>query len=180
LLKPAGATLQSPAQPGHPGLAKGIQAYRRQCTPGVLQRFINYLERDFPWAVSDLPEAEQRAGVRVVSAGPNAFVYFLTDREPVALEELDGRFPGMVDEISRSRGVGFVLARSGEGPVCLWRGKRYLVGHELGGPFFAGRTDGDLVVEGIRALMAMPSAGDLVLYGNDSPDGNISFIPELG
>jgi Type I phosphodiesterase / nucleotide pyrophosphatase len=180
LLQPAGALVQTPTQPGRPRLAQGIQAYRRQCTPGVLQRFINYLERDFPWVVGDVPEAEQRAGVRVVSAGPNAFVYFLTDREPVPLEELDRRFPGLADEISRTRGVGFVLARSGEGPVCLWRGKRYLVDHERGGPLVTGRADGDLVVEGIRALMAMPSAGDLVIYGNDSPDGNISFIPEHG
>jgi Type I phosphodiesterase / nucleotide pyrophosphatase len=180
LLKPAGALLQSPAPPGRLGLANGLKAYWRQCTPGVLQRFVNYLERDFPWAVGELPEAEQRAGVRVVSAGPNAFVYFLTDREPVALDELDRRFPGLADEISRSRGVGFVLARSAEGPVCLWRGKRHLVDHERGGPLFAGREDADLVAQAIRGLMAMPSAGDLVIYGNDSPDGNISFIPELG
>jgi hypothetical protein len=179
-LRPADAPVQPPTQPGRPRLAQGFQAYRRQCTPGVLQRFINYLERDFPWVVGDLPEAEQRAGVRVVSAGPNAFVYFLTDREPVPLEELDRRFPGLADEISRSRGVGFVLARSSEGPVCLWRGKRYLVDRERGGPLFTGREDGDLVAEGIRGLMAMPSAGDLVIYGNDSPDGNISFVPELG
>jgi hypothetical protein len=28
--------------------------------------------------------------------------------------------------------------------------------------------------------MAMPSAGDLVLYGNGSADGDVSFIPETG
>jgi hypothetical protein len=28
--------------------------------------------------------------------------------------------------------------------------------------------------------MAMPSAGDLVIYGNDSPDGTISYVPEVG
>ena len=116
----------------------------------------------------------------MVSAGPNAFVYFLSDREAVALETLDRRFPGLADGISRSRGVGFVLARSAEGPVCLWRGKRYLVERERGGPLFAGRADGDLVAQGLRDLMAMPSAGDLVIYGHGSPDGNISFIPELG
>lgn len=180
LLHPAGALAPSPAAPEGHHLANGIRAYRRQCTPGVFQRFINYLERDFPWAVGELPEAEQRAGVRVVSAGPNAFVYFLTDREPLALEELDRRFPGLADEIARSRGVGFVLARSAEGPVCLWRGKRYPVDHERGGPLLTGREDSELVARGIRDLMAMPSAGDLVIYGNDSPDGNISYVPEVG
>jgi len=26
----------------------------------------------------------------------------------------------------------------------------------------------------------MPSAGDLVIYGHDSPDGTITYIPEAG
>jgi hypothetical protein len=107
-------------------------------------------------------------------------VYFLTDSEPLMLEHVDQRFPGLADEIARSRGVGFVLARSADGPVCLWRGKRYPVDHERGGPLMAGREDWALVAQGIRDLMAMRCAGDLVIYGNDSPDGNISFIPEAG
>jgi hypothetical protein len=36
------------------------------------------------------------------------------------------------------------------------------------------------VVEGIENLMKMPSAGDLVIYGTDSPDGDVSFIHEQG
>ena len=34
--------------------------------------------------------------------------------------------------------------------------------------------------EGINDLMAMPSAGDLVLYGIDAVGGNVSFISEIG
>jgi hypothetical protein len=180
LLEPAGACERIPAPAQQRRLASGFKAFRSHCTPGVFQRFMNYLERDFPWVLGELPEAQQRAGVRVVSAGPNAFVYFLTDSEPLTLEHVDQRFPGLADEIARSRGVGFVLARSAEGPICLWRGKRYPVDHERGGPLMAGREDWALVAEGIRDLMAMRSAGDLVIYGNDSPDGNISFIPEAG
>jgi hypothetical protein len=37
-----------------------------------------------------------------------------------------------------------------------------------------------VVVEGIADLMAMPSAGDLVLYGIDAVGGNVSFITEIG
>lgn len=28
--------------------------------------------------------------------------------------------------------------------------------------------------------MGMPSAGDLVIYGIDAPEGHVSFIPEVG
>jgi hypothetical protein len=76
-------------------------------------------------------------------------------------------------------GVGYVLARSTEGPVCFWRGKRYRIGDSEAGPF-AGREDAGTVVAGIVDLMAMPSAGDLVLYGIDAADGNVSYIAETG
>ena len=36
------------------------------------------------------------------------------------------------------------------------------------------------MVSGIADLMAMPSAGDLVLYGIDASEGNVSYIAETG
>jgi hypothetical protein len=47
------------------------------------------------------------------------------------------------------------------------------------GPF-AGREDVAIVLDGIRDLMAMRTAGDLVIYGHDAPDGNVSFVAEIG
>lgn len=178
-LLPAGTVEISPARPGRRRLASGIKAFRQQRAPGLFQRFMNYLEHDFPWMLGETPEARQQGGVRVIAAGPNAFVYFLDADQPLTLEQVEQRFPGLADELSRSRGIGFVLARSAAGPVCLWRGKRYVVADEPAGPL-AGRDDGPLVAQGIRDLMAMPSAGDLVIYGNDSPDGTISYVPEVG
>jgi hypothetical protein len=161
-------------------LVAGVQGYRRGRAPGLFQRFLNYLEDDFPWALGgDLPESRERGGVRVIGAGPNGFVYFLAMPEAVPVEWIDERYPGLVDDIARSRGIGIVLVRSQRGPLCLWRGKRYTLDEVGQGPF-AGRDDLDLVVEGLRDLMAMPSAGDLVLYGIDAPEGNTSFVTERG
>jgi hypothetical protein len=36
------------------------------------------------------------------------------------------------------------------------------------------------VVQGIVDLMPMPSAGDLVIYCIDAPEGHVSFIREVG
>jgi hypothetical protein len=167
---------------GRPGtrrrLSGGLAGFRR-CDPGVLQRFVNYLERDFPWVVGEVKEAHERHGVRVVSAGPNAFVYFLSSTDPLPIERIDELFPGRADELSAHRGVGFVLARSASGPLCLWRGKRYALDGGPVGPF-AERDDWAVVAEGLHDLMAMPSAGDFVIYGHGSRDGNISYIPEAG
>src|SRR5215470_14133324 len=159
-------------------LASGLAAYR-QAVPGVWQRFVNYLEADFPWVLGEVRQARERGDVRVVVAGPNAFVYFLDSEAPLAVETIDRRARSLVDDLSRGRGIGFVLARSADGPVCVWRGKRYRLAEGEVGPF-AGRPDVSLVVVGIRDLMAMPSAGDLVIYGNNALEGDISYIPELG
>jgi type I phosphodiesterase/nucleotide pyrophosphatase len=158
---------------------RGFTAYRRRGAPGMWQRFVNYLEVDYPWLLGEIKQAREKDGVRVVVAGPNAFVYFLDTDEPVPIESIDERAPTLVDDLSRARGIGFVLARSAGGPLCVWRGKRYHLAEGEPGPF-AGREDLGLVLDGVRDLMAMRSAGDLVIYGNQSPDGNVSYIPERG
>ena len=179
-LSPAGAHEVGPARPPARRVAAGLKAIRTGRAPGLVQRFLNYLEDDFPWLLGELKEARERGGVRVIAAGPNAFVYFLDQAEPLDLDAIEARFPGLGEELSRTRGIGFVLARTaGSGPVCFWRGKRYRMG-ELGEGPFAGRADLALVVAGLADLMAMPSAGDLVLYGLEAPAGHVSFIAEIG
>jgi hypothetical protein len=165
----AGAGNASP-----PGLRGRLRAYR-QGEKALFQRFVNYLEDDL------LAErnAYERGGIRIISAGPNAFLYVVGGREPVTIESLEQRFPGLGEDISRSPGIGFVLARSERGPVCFWRGTRYRLGPTDPGPFRE-RRDADVVLHGIMDLMAMRSAGDLVLYGIDAPGGHVSFVPEVG
>ncbi|HLC40452.1 MAG TPA: alkaline phosphatase family protein [Methylomirabilota bacterium] len=169
----------SASGPSGKKLIAGVHGYRSGRAPGLFQRFVNYLERDFPWVLGEVREARERSGVRVIAAGPNALVYFLDCEEPVTIDWIDERFPGLVEEISRSRGIGFVLARSSAGPICAWRGKRHSLSDAQAGPF-TGREDLALVFQGIRDLMEMPSAGDLIIYGIHAPEGDISFISEWG
>ena len=173
LLDPGQA--QAPEAP-RSGLLQGIRG-RRRGTSGFFQHFLNYLDEDFLRRRD--AEAHQRDGVRVISAGPNAFLYVLDATAALDVNALEHRFPGVPEELSRSTGVGFVLARSPIGPVCFWRGKRYQLSEAEPGPF-AGRTDAAVVLQDIADLMAMPSAGDLVIYGIDAPEGHVSFIPEMG
>src|SRR5438552_587084 len=176
---PPGATGAAAAATRARHLASGFTAFRTQRAPGLFQRFVNYLERDFPWVLGEMREVRERAGIRVISAGPNAFVYFLESQEPLTLERIEARFPDVAAKISSSGAVGTVLVRSESGPLCFWRGRRYGLDELHAGPF-ARRPDVDRVAEGIRDLMAMPSAGDLVIYGIDAPQGNVSFIAEVG
>jgi len=63
--------------------------------------------------------------------------------------------------------------------VCITQGKRHRLDRNDAGPFGA-RPDRAAVLTYVRDLMAMPSAGDLVIYGHDSPDGNVSYVAEIG
>ena len=168
--------------PQHPRgrhrLASGIKAFRMGRAPAFFQRFFNYLEDGFPWVLGELKEAREREGVRVICAGPNAFVYFVDETAPLPIDRIEALWPGLAEALSRAQGVGYVFARSAGGPVCFFRGKRFSLASEPGP--FADRPDAALVVSAIHDLMAMPSAGDLVIYGIDATSGHVSYIPEAG
>ena len=160
------------------GVARQLVRYRRAEAQGILQRFFNHVERQ-----SHLPpgsEGEHDDRLRVVTAGPNAFVYFLDSADPLLFEEIERRHPGAAALLSKHLGIGLVLTRSADGPLCWWRGKGIsLDGDGSDGPF-ADRNDRELVLAGLRDLMAMRSAGDLVVYGIGAPESDVSFIPERG
>jgi hypothetical protein len=174
-----GATEVGPGHAHGRNIAAGIKGFRSGRSPGMFQRFVNYLEEDFPWVLGETKETRERGGVRVIAAGPNAFVYFLDDERPLTIAQIDERVPGLAEELSRDRGVGFILARSADGPLCFWRGKRHRLSEADAGPF-AGRDDLPVVLAGIADLMAMDCAGDLVLYGLEAPPGHVSYIDEIG
>jgi hypothetical protein len=158
------------------GVIDGMRQGRRGAK-GLFQHFLNYLNEDYIRRGD--PEAHEQGGLRVISAGPNAFLYVLDAREPLDVDALARRFPGLAERLSESPGVGFVLARSSDGPVCFWRGMRYTF-RQAGPELFAKRADAALILQGVEALMKMPSAGDLVIYGIATPQGHVSFLPEWG
>jgi hypothetical protein len=162
---------------GRSGLIRGLGA-RRKGTAGFFQHFVNYLDEEFLRRAEG--DAHEEDGIRVISAGPNAFLYALDAAAPLDAAALERRCPGLAEELSRHPAVGFVLARSDGGPLCFWRGKRYRLGGGDPAAPFAGRPDRALAVQGLLDLMAMPSAGDLVIYGIDASAGHVSFIPEVG
>jgi len=177
---PGEARPVGPERPaGRRHLASGIKALRMGRAPGFFQRFFNYMEDGFPWILGELKEARERDNIRVIAAGPNAFVYFVDQDAALTIDSIEARWPGLAERLSRHPGVGYVFVRGGDGPVAFWRGKRYRLSVADPGPF-AGRADAPLVISAIRDLMAMPSAGDLVLYGIDAAPGHVSYIAEAG
>ncbi len=121
--------------------------------------------------------------LKIITAGPNAFVYFTDRAEPLGAAQIEARHPRALESLSRHPGIGLVLARGAAGPVAWHRGHRLPLTRSpeaLALDPFAQRPDRDVVLAGLRDLMAMPSAGDIVLYGIGAAGGDVSFIDERG
>ena len=72
--------------------------------------------------------------------------------------------------------MGFILARSANRPLCLYRGQVLSLKEACATGPFADRHDQSVVLEGLTDLIEMPSAGDLVIYGIGAPEGHVSYL----
>ncbi|HEY4769952.1 MAG TPA: alkaline phosphatase family protein [Myxococcales bacterium] len=117
----------------------------------------------------------------VVPAGDIAHVYSTCVASPLRESEIRARHPGLLERCARSPAVGFTLLRGDKGPLAL-RGDRRLdldraqdalaMAHEVGHPLAAVYA---------RDLLAMRSAGDVVLLGTAAPCGaTVAFPFEFG
>jgi hypothetical protein len=121
-------------------------------------------------------------GLCVVPAGPNVNVYLTHSPDRVLADEIEARYPGALVRLSRHAAIGFVLARDGQGPVCYYRGAVLRIPPRSGAtacPLFD-RPDRQVVVRALEDLLAMPSGGDVILYGHYAEAGCISFLGERG
>lgn len=122
---------------------------------------------------------ESRPPLVVADAGDVAHVYF-TDRErPMGFEELSRRWPAQVKAAIDCPASGIVAVRGGRAGFAFHRGVRHDLAEEgaLGGvlPYDAGRLRAYL-----REMVALPSAGDLVVYGAGVPGGDVAYAFEFG
>ncbi len=123
------------------------------------------------------------AGVQIVDAGDIAHLYFTDIEAPATFEQARSLQPKIVEALRRSGAVPFLLARGEHGPMLI-AGDRVIrlddgrVAERLREiPGFAARAD---VLAGyLRRVIAMPSAGDLVLYGNGGST-TVAFSWEFG
>jgi uncharacterized membrane protein YvlD (DUF360 family) len=116
------------------------------------------------------PVAEHPEGGAVVCvSGCLAHIYFRGHGEPLHLEEICDLYPGIVEDLSRHPGVGFVAAsrQFGDAVAICADGIRNLITGERGGqndplaPYgHADRWAGELA-----QLLSYPDSGDLVING---------------
>ena len=149
--------------------------------PGALGKATLAWARHVAKALDAAHPARADGPLLVVPAGDIAHVYSTCVASPLRESEIRARHPGFLERCARSPAVGFALLRGDKGPVAL-RGDRRLdldraqdalaMAHEVGHPLAAVYA---------RDLLAMRSAGDVVLLGTSAPCGaTVAFPFEFG
>jgi hypothetical protein len=149
--------------------------FRRRATDGQIE--LGPGRRD---SSRDVPP-EARPQLVVCASGNLALVYLNSKTDRLTLEDLESRYPGLVDALAGHEGIGFLLVRSERsGPVVLGAQGR----HELD----AGRVDGvdplaafgSDAADDLRRLDAMPNVGDLVINSRlDQDTQEVAAFEEL-
>lgn len=122
---------------------------------------------------------EGRPPLVVAEAGDVAHVYFVDRADPLPLEELERRWPAQLRAVLSCPASGIVAVRGGCAGFAFHRGRRL----DLAEP---GALAGVLGYDGarlrayLREMLAMPSAGDLVVYGAGVQGGDVAYAFEFG
>jgi uncharacterized membrane protein YvlD (DUF360 family) len=119
------------------------------------------------------------ADIVVCASGNLALVYFPDLPGQASLETVEGRYPALLDTLTRHPGVGFVIARSARGgPTAFGASGAHeltsgrVVGEDPLGPF------GPRAVEHLRRLASFPNGGDLIVNSGVDADGSVAPFEE--
>ena len=165
------AELQALEQSLAPPLRRGIAATRQ-----TLDR------RAMVAQEGDLDIARQR-DVVVSASGPLAHVYFNVSSQPLDLIQVMLLYPGLVDHLLESRGIGAVVGRAGERTVVLGNQGGTLIidttgdvleGEDVVAPY----GESGYVASQIHEVAHYPHTGDLMLLGAVEPHGRIVAFEE--
>ncbi|HVE87951.1 MAG TPA: phosphodiesterase [Myxococcales bacterium] len=116
----------------------------------------------------------------VIEAGNFAHVYLTRGKQPLEAMDLLTRFGPVVARAARCPDIGITMLRRGDSAVAIIRGEVYSP-EEIGRAPLASEFSRRAVADMLRELPHMPTAGDLVLYGESvTPTGTVGFAWEWG
>ncbi|MBU8871746.1 MAG: phage holin family protein [Gemmatimonadales bacterium] len=147
------------------------------------RRALSRLSREPLSPFEGLKQSLSTAGAVVCVSGCLGHIYFPGHDEPLHLEDVCALFPGLVEELSRHPGIGFVAAsrRFGDAVAICDDGIRNLITGEKGGHNdpFASYPDSDRWDNELAQLLGYPDSGDLIINGRWLEDeGQVVVLEE--
>ncbi|WNG56291.1 alkaline phosphatase family protein [Archangium gephyra] len=126
----------------------------------------------------DAPHAPQEPVV--IESGNFSHVYLTREREPLEAAQLVARHPDVLARAMGHPDIAIVAMRRGDSAVAIIGGGVYGP-HEIDSAPLDGEFSRRAVEDFLRELPHMPTAGDLVLYGQAvSKGGTVGFAWEFG
>jgi hypothetical protein len=122
------------------------------------------------------------AGIEVVTGGSVAHLYFAAQGDRLKVEEIEQRWPVLMEALRRSKAVGLMAGLSASGPVVYYRAQRYsLENRAVLEPLPPFRRIGyELLAHHLRHAALGSRSGDLVVYGAFAEAGSVAFDFEFG
>jgi hypothetical protein len=116
-----------------------------------------------------------------IDAGDISHIYFGREPRPLEAGEIEKRYGRILKVLTGCPAIGIIAARGGRSGVAWYRGQRVDLADPAQTRELALGYGGLLVGEFLTKMVRIPSAGDLIVYGNGLPDGsNVAFAWEFG
>ncbi len=122
---------------------------------------------------------ERRPRVVVSDAGDFAHVYFADLERSPELPEIEARWPGILAAVLSCPASGLVAVRGGTRGFAFLRGRRFDLADPASLDGLLGYP-GRLLADYAATMLAMPSAGDLLVFGAGVPGGDVAYSWEFG
>ena len=118
-------------------------------------------------------------------SGGLAHGYFRDLSWRLGYEEIEARFPGLIDKLARLPGVGGVLLRSEAGDLIVSAAGRFTFdgGSELPGAtrqFLAAFDEPEIIAKQLHRLNSFERSGDFILFGAWEGGRQINFETQVG
>lgn len=120
--------------------------------------------------------------IECVEAGDLAHVYLGGEARPLECADIERRFPNILRLLVETPAIGVVAARQGAGGVAFWRRRRFDLMDAADCQALDLGYGGDMTRAFLLKMLSLPSAGDLVVYGNGADIGgrHVAFSWEFG
>ena len=116
-----------------------------------------------------------------VEAGDLAHLYLGGEGRPLECAEIERRFPRLVAALIETPSIGVVAARQGQSGVAFWQRRRFDLSDEADCQALDLGYGGGIARDFLLKMLSLPSAGDLVVYGNGVAGGHhVAFSWEFG
>jgi hypothetical protein len=172
-----------------PEAARRMNRYRRwdrlaQALPRRMQAAVRQVGREVARALlesrADADCLRLLDEVVCIEAGDIAHLYLGGGATPLTLSAIEERFGRLLNVVTCCPSVGIVAVRGGRAGYAFFFGRKI----DLADPEAAGALSlgygGRQTAEFLAKMLPLPSAGDLVVYGNGLPRHSVAFAWEFG